>query len=175
MGQETGQSHYTEKEEQEFCLRLKEETKWLKQQIKSKASEKSPLICGYEAEGWIINDQALPYACSDKLLEKLNDPHITPELSKCNFEINGNPFPVGSGLASHLEKDFHLYWKKCSETARQKKGRVLFIGTYPDLTQISFGMKQIYPRNRYYAINNRITLLENIPFLFKYRVKRLCF
>ena len=163
MGQETGQSHYTKKEEQEFCLRLEEETKWLKKQIKSKASTKSPLICGYEVEGWIINDQALPYACSDKFLKNLDDPHITPELSKCNFEINGDPFPVGSGLVSHLEEDFHFYWKKCSETAHKRKGRVLFIGTYPDLTQISFGMKHIYPRNRYYAINNHINALRKQP------------
>ena len=163
MGQETKQSHYTLEEEQEFCLRLREETNWLKEWIKNNSLKKSPFLCGYEIEGWIINNQALPYACSDQFLEHLDDPHVTPELSKCNFEINGNPFKVDQKLASHLEEDFYLYWKKCSDTALKKDGRILLIGTYPDLTQISFGMKQIYPRNRYYAINDRINFLRKQP------------
>lgn len=163
MGQETGQSHYTPKEEREFYLRLKEETSWLKQWIQNKHFKKSPLICGYEVEGWIIDEKALPYACSDRFLKLLGDPHVTPELSKCNFEINGNPFNLDQKLASHLERDFDFYWKKCSETALQKKARILCIGTYPDLTQIPFGMKQIYPRNRYYAINSRIHSLRKKP------------
>lgn len=163
MGQETKQSHYTPEEEREFCLRLKEETGWLKQWIQNNHLKKSPLICGYEIEGWIIDDKALPYACSDQFLEYLDDPHVTPELSKCNFEINGNPFKVDQKLASCLKEDFYLYWKKCSDTVLKKKGRILFIGTYPDLSQISFGMKQIYPRNRYYAINDRINSLRKQP------------
>ena len=143
MGQETEHSHYTPEEERAFCLRLQEETEWLKKWIQSNPLKKSPLICGYEIEGWIINDKTLPFACSDQFLEHLDDPHITPELSKCNFEINGNPFKVDQKLASHLEEDFYMYWKKCSDTALRKKGRILLIGTYPDLTQIPFGMKQI--------------------------------
>lgn len=164
MGQETKQLHYTKEQERQFHLLLKEETNLLKQWIKKeKHPRNSPLICGYEAEGWIIKEQGLPYACSDKLLESIPDSHITPELSKFNFEINGNPFPVDKNLSHHLEEDFQLYWKKCSHAATQHKGRIMFIGTYPDLTRISFGMKQIYPRNRYYAINERIHSLREEP------------
>ena len=164
MGQETEQQHYTKEQERQFHKLLEEETNLLKQWIKDKRFKKnSPRICGYEAEGWIIKDQGLPYACSDKLLESIADSHVTPELSKFNFEINGNPFPVDKDLPHHLEEDFHLYWKKCCEAAAQQNGRILFIGTYPDLTRISFGMKQIYPRNRYYAINSRIHSLRKEP------------
>ena len=160
MGKETTQSYYTEEEENEFRFRLEEETKLLKQWIESRYFKNSLLVCGYEMEGWIINDKALPYACSDKLLKNISDPHITPELSKFNFEINGNPFKVDSGLAHHLDQDFRFYWKKCADMAALQKGRVMFIGIYPDLTQVFFGLKQIYPRHRYYAINNRINSLR---------------
>ena len=172
MGQETKQLHYTKEQERQFHLLLKEETNLLKQWIKKqKHFRNSPLICGYEAEGWIIKEQGLPYACSDKLLESISDPHITPELSKFNFEINGNPFPVDKNLSHHLKEDFQLYWKKCSHAATQQKGRIMFIGTYPDLTRISFGMKQIYPRNRYYAINERIHSLREEPVHIKIQGK----
>ena len=163
MGQEVKHTHYTKKREREFRLRLEEETELFTQWIKKGNFPNSPPLCGYEAEGWIIDEKALPCALSEKLLQNLSDPHITPELSQCNFEINGNPCPVDSKLTSRLEEDFQFYWTKCSQTARQLKARTLFIGTYPDLSQVPFGMKQIYPRNRYYAINNRIRALRKKP------------
>ena len=163
MGQNTRQLHYTKQQEEDFQTLLEEETKLLKQWIKDKHFKSSPWICGYEAEGWIIKEQGAPYACSDKFLADISDSHITPELSKFNFEINGNPFPINKDLPSNLQKDFHFYWKKCADVAAKQKGRVLFIGTYPDLSQISFGMKQIYPQNRYYAINSRIHSLRKEP------------
>lgn len=163
MGQETKRQHYTKQQERQFHLLLEEETKLLKQWIKDKRFKKSPGICGYEIEGWIIKEQGLPHACSDKLLEVVADSHITPELSRFNFEINGNPFPVNRELPLHLEEDFQLYWSKCSEAAVHQKGRILFIGTYPDLSRVAFGMKQIYPRNRYHAINSRIRSLRKQP------------
>ena len=163
MGQEIKHTHYTKKQEGEFLSRLKEETDWLTGWIRKGDFPPSPPLCGYEAEGWIIDEKALPRALSEKLLKNLSDPHITPELSQCNFEINGNPCPVDLTLTSRLEKDFQHYWTKCSQTARRLKVRTLFIGTYPDLSQVPFGMKQIYPKNRYYAINDRIRALRKKP------------
>ena len=163
MGQETKQLSYTKQQERQFHVLLEEETKLLKQWIKNKHFKNSPMICGYEAEGWIIKEQGLPYAYSDKLLESVADSHVTPELSKFNFEVNGTPFPVNKDLPHHLQEDFQLYWEKCCDAVTQQNGRILFIGTYPDLTRISFGMKQIYPRKRYYAINERIHSLREGP------------
>ncbi len=163
MGQETKNQHYTKQQERRFGLLLKEETKLLKRKIKEGHFKRSPKICGYEAEGWIIEERGLPSARSDKLLEDVADSHITPELSKFNFEINGNPFPVDKNLPVCLKEDFHFYWKKCSDGAAKRSGRILFIGTYPDLTKVSFGMEQIYPRNRYYAIDSRIRSLRKQP------------
>ena len=170
MGQETTQSRYTKAEEKEFTLRLKEETELLKKWIKEKKRTPSPLRCGYEVEGWIINNQWLPFACSDQFLKDINDTHITPELSKFNFEINGNAFYVNSNLAERLEKDFQIYWNKGSDAAKKQSAKIIFIGTYPDLTLISFGMNEIFPRNRYYAINDRIKKLRkdnSIPIQIK--------
>ena len=160
MGKETKQTHYTKEQEKEFYFLLKEETQLLKQWIINKQFKSSPKKCGYEVEGWIINNKALPSPCSDKFLKDISDPHITPELSKFNFEINGNPFHLDNNLADNLEKDFQFYINKCSETAKKQNNKVIFIGTYPDLTQVPFGMKQIYPRNRYHAINDRIHSLR---------------
>lgn len=164
MGQETGQSNYTKEQEREFNLCLEKETKWLKQWIKKnqKASGTTSFpCCGYEAEGWIINKEGLPSAYSDQLLSDIQDSHITPELSKFNFEINGNPFDVKKSLTSQLESDFQMYWKKVSDAAARNHRGIVFIGTYPDLSLISFGMKDMFPRNRYRAINNRIKELRN--------------
>lgn len=105
MGQETEKQHYTKQQEQRFRALLEEETKLLKQWIKDKRFKNSPRICGYEVEGWIIKEQGLPYACSIKLLENVADPNVTPELSKFNFEINGNPFSVNGDLPHRLEND----------------------------------------------------------------------
>ena len=160
MGKEIKQKYYTKEQEKKFDALLEKETKLLKKWIKDKRFKNSPKICGYEAEGWIIKEQGLPYACSDRFLENVSDAHITPELSKFNFEINGNPFPVDKSLPQNLKEDFEFYWKKCSKAAQREKGRVLFIGIWPNLKQVSFGMRQMYPRNRYYAINQRIHSLR---------------
>ena len=160
MGQETRRTHYSKQEERAFALHLKEETEVLKQWIKEGRFENAPKICGYEAEGWIVNNKALPYPCSDKFLKAVADPHITPELSKFNFEINGQPFKVDHHFSQNLEKDLKFYWEKCSLFAQKLKGQILFIGTYPDITQVPFGLEQIYPRNRYYSINQRIRALR---------------
>ena len=115
MGQEIEQSDYSREQEKEFNLCLEKETKWLKKWIKENgktSSVASPSCCGYEVEGWIINNEGLPSAYSDHLLKDIQDSHITPELSKFNFEINGNPFNVEEHLATQLENDFHIYWRK---------------------------------------------------------------
>ena len=163
MGQEVKSASYTKEQEIEFLHNLKEETKWLCRKIKAGDFPSSPLICGYEAEGWIIDSAALPSAVSAWLLKSLNDPRITPELSQCNFEINGRPFPVNQALSGRLKKDMRFYWEKCLEAAKKKSSRVMFIGAYPDLSQISFGLEKIYPRNRYHAINRRIHDLRKGP------------
>ncbi len=173
MGQETRQTRYTEEHEKEFLRRLQRETALLCQRIKAGDFSSSPLTCGYEAEGWIIDSRALPLACSHRLLESLADPRITPELSKCNFEINGNPFPVDQNLNRALERDFRFYREKCHKAARSENARIMFIGTYPDLTKIPFGMGQIYPRKRYHAINRRIHALRGGPARINIRGKDL--
>lgn len=173
MGQETRQTRYTEEHEKEFLRRLKRETALLCRKIKAGDFSSSPLTCGYEAEGWIIDSRALPLACADRLLESLADPHITPELSKCNFEINGNPFPADQNLNRALEGDFRFYRDKCLQAARREKARIMFIGAYPDLTKIPFGMGQIYPRRRYHAINRRIHILRGAPARIEIRGKDL--
>ena len=48
-----------------------------------------------------------------------------------------------------------------ADAAARSQKKVVFIGTYPDLSLISFGMKDIFPRNRYHAINSRIKRLRN--------------
>lgn len=163
MGKETKQSYYTKEQEQEFYFLLKEETLELKKWMREGRFQDSPPVCGYEIEGWIINDKGLPSPSSDTLLKNISDPNVTSELSKFNFEINGNPIQLNEDLADNLEKDLHLHLKKCSHTAREQNNRVLFIGIYPDLTQVPFGMEQMYPKNRYYAMNSRIQSLREKP------------
>lgn len=163
MGEEAKQFYYTQQEERAFYLRLQEETKLLKSWIKGGHFQSSPMQCGNEAEGWIIDGQGLPFACSDRLLKDINDPRITPELSKFNFEINGSPFAVNHELAHSLEKDFYSCWKKCSDAAARHQGKIILIGTYPDLTQVPFGIDQIFPHKRYHALNDRIQALRKGP------------
>lgn len=163
MGQEIRHFHYTESEEREFGRRLREETKWLKNWILSNRKFPSPLKCGYEAEGWIVTAKGLPAPCSDEFLKSLDDGHITPELSKCNFEINGNCFPVNQSLALNLQKDFQMYWEKSLKSAKRLNKKITFIGTYPDLSLIPFGINEIFPRKRYYAINDRIKAFRKAP------------
>ena len=160
MGQETTQTSFSKKEEKEFYQQLKKETHLLKKWIQDKRFKNSPKICGYEAEGWLIHSDGTPYACSDKFIPKINHPRLTPELSKFNFEINGNIAPVDEELPNHLEKDLKFFSKTCTDFLKKIGGKILFIGTYPDTSIASLDLKQIYPRKRYQAINNRILELK---------------
>ena len=164
MGQDTQQQHYSEQQTQKFQRLLVNETKLLKSWIQTGYFDHStPLRCGYEVEGWIINTQGNPYPYGEHLLKAAADSHITPELSKFNFEINGNPCDVNNHLPEYLRKDFEYYWGKCSRIMAQYQGRILAIGCYPDLAHVPFGPHELSPQKRYLALNNQLQKLRQGP------------
>ena len=152
------------KQIKEFQRCLVDETKLLKSWIQDgHFNHSTPLRCGYEVEGWIIDPQGHPYACSEHLLKDAADPNITPELSKFNFEINGHPFPVDDHLPTNLQKDLASYWEKCSHIMAKHQGKILAIGCYPDLSHVSFGKNEISPQKRYLALNHQLQKLRKSP------------
>lgn len=161
MGQETTGKNYTQQDYDEFYQRLKAETEILGQWLKSQKPfiNHRPVV-GYELECWLTHENGHPAPLSPEFLNRVQSDQITPELSKFNFEINGTPYDLVEGFCENLEKDIHRLYHLTEEAAQDLDSHVLFMGTYPNLTEDDLNESNITPSNRYAQLNKRINSLR---------------
>jgi len=164
MGQEIQSLRFSEQDEKEFHLKLREETKILKRWFDTKAFQDEDCLCGLELEAWLLTQDFVPAPHSDVLIEGLKNPLVVPEVSRFNFELNSHPQKITGKVFSNLEKHILDIWKPCEDFAEKNQQKALLIGTLPTLRDHMLTMDNLSPQKRYFALNERIMKMHgNTP------------
>jgi hypothetical protein len=91
-----------------------------------------------------------------EVLDALDNPSFTTELSQHNIELNVPPRPLAGNSALELERDLSDYLGKAAHKADQSGAQLAMIGILPTLTHDHFDQKWITNTTRYTALNDQI-------------------
>ncbi len=156
MGQEIANDHFSPQDWQEYTVRLRDETRLLRQMLEAREFSTQAVVGGFELEGWLTDRDYRPAPLNDRFLQALNNPLATTELARFNIELN-TPQRHLSGSALH---DFAQALGELLEQARSAaeamEAKLLLIGILPSCVQSDFCMATMTDSNRYHVLNTEI-------------------
>ncbi|WP_367608250.1 glutamate-cysteine ligase family protein [Legionella sp. W05-934-2] len=156
MGQEISSSTFCRSDFEQFEQRLKRETDILSNWFAEDVFDCNPLQIGVELEGWLIDKHGFPASKSEPMIAAVNDKNVVPELAKYNFEINTKAISLGHFCLDELYQDLKQVWQRCCNEANQLDVSAIAIGILPTVQQSMLVAENMYPCQRYYALEEEI-------------------
>ncbi|MTD56634.1 glutamate-cysteine ligase family protein [Amycolatopsis pithecellobii] len=111
---------------------------------------------GLELELNLVDEEMRPSMNNQEVLEALDNPSFTTELSQHNIELNVPPRPLAGNSAIALERDLHEYLSTADHKAGRAGARLGMIGILPTLTHEHFDQKWLTNAARYVMLNDQI-------------------
>ncbi|MBK1785406.1 glutamate--cysteine ligase [Prauserella cavernicola] len=111
---------------------------------------------GLEVELNLVDEAMRPSMSNAAVLEALDDPSFTTELSQHNLELNVPPRPLDGDSAQQLENDLNAYLGTASAKAERAGAHLAVIGILPTLQSEHFDQKWLTNNPRYSLLNDRI-------------------
>lgn len=157
MGEEIRQDHFEEADFLRFAARLGEETEALRRWfLEAAKSDDSTKRSGFELELCLVDGMQRPAPANQEIMAAVGHPHLVPELSRFNLEMNSEPHAVGKGMLSELRSELEgLIGRACQE-ADSRGLHLLMIGTLPTLAERDLTLENMTPMLRYRALNEQI-------------------
>jgi CBS domain-containing protein/gamma-glutamylcysteine synthetase len=115
---------------------------------------------GAEQEMVLVDAHGNPAPVGTDVLERIDDPRVTTELARFNLEFNCDPFVFKGSCLSDLEGQISELLGLVTLAAGKSGAAPLLVGILPTLQLSDLGWNNITPRDRYYALNERITKLR---------------
>lgn len=156
MGQDIHKLHFSDAELVEFQKRLIEETNILKSWFKKKTFSTANPMTGIELEAWLVDNDMLPCDCAPEFLKTLDNWQVVPEISKYNFELNSEPYPLTGNVLSKLYNEMNTIWKNCESHAQKHDANAILMGTLATLRPNMLSLDCMSPNNRYLAMNEQV-------------------
>ncbi|PRX50225.1 hypothetical protein B0I33_102344 [Prauserella shujinwangii] len=111
---------------------------------------------GLEVELNLVDPEMRPSMSNMAVLEALDDPSFTTELSQHNLELNVPPRPLDGDSALQLEDDLRGYLDNAGAKAEETGAHLALIGILPTLTHEHFDQKWLTNSARYSLLNDQI-------------------
>ncbi|SFP46351.1 hypothetical protein SAMN05421810_102660 [Amycolatopsis arida] len=111
---------------------------------------------GLELELNLVDTSMRPSMTNAIVLEALDNPSFTTELSQHNIELNVPPRPLDGDSALELERELHRYLDEAGAKARETGSTLAMIGILPTLTEDHFDQKWLTNSARYSLLNDQI-------------------
>lgn len=119
---------------------------------------------GAEQEFCLVDKYYKPSTHALEVLEKVEDPHFTPELARYNLEINLDPFEMSGDCFSKLKKQLIDLLKKAEDAAGTFNERIILTGILPSIDFRAVQMEYMTPKKRYDALADIISELRGEDF-----------
>ncbi|MCC6273468.1 MAG: glutamate--cysteine ligase [Deltaproteobacteria bacterium] len=156
MGEEVRQERFGEADFARFAARLGEETEALGRWFEASDPEESGECAGFELELCLVDGRQQPAPENQAILAAVADPHLVPELSRFNLELNSDPHPVEPGLLSALRAELEALGARVDREAEGRGLRFLMIGTLPTLPEEALTLENMSPLHRYHLLNDEV-------------------
>jgi hypothetical protein len=157
MGQEINSEHFSQSDWQNYQQKLEQETRLLKEQVNNGLFSSHAPVGGFEIEGWLIDENALPTCKNDAFFKTFDDDQLaSAELAKFNIELNNTPQTLQGKAFSVFEKELNNTWQKATQVATTIDSRLLLIGILPTAKQTDFCIENMSDLHRYHALNEQV-------------------
>jgi len=156
MGQEIDTIQFTEQDFSEFSRHLTDETELLANWFKDKKFAEHEHVGGFELEVWIVDQNFNPIPINDTYLKRLNSDWVTPELSRFNIELNGDPEHLQSDALSKLHYSLKQSWEHCYQAAAEFDASLVMIGILPSVQENQLVIENMSKLKRYEALNEQV-------------------
>lgn len=160
MGQEIDTSLFSDQDFAEYKHRLKTETEMLAEWFKQGRFVADQRMGGYELESWLVDCDYNPAPLNEEFLSHLNNPWVTPELSRFNIELNGPPVALHKDAFSKMENDLAATWLACVQTAHDLDAHLIMIGILPSVKEDQLVLSNMSRMQRYRALNEQVFRLR---------------
>ncbi len=162
MGQEIDREDFSEADFHEFRRRLAAETAILQAWLESGHLDEAPAaIGGFEVEAWLIDPQTLrPAPRNRELIERADDPLLTPELARFNIELNTTPEALAGDGLERMHAEMQATWERLARTAGEIGCATALAGILPSARHADFGVESMSDMTRYRALNRQLLRLR---------------
>lgn len=147
-----------------FLKHLLNDVEAIELMLKEKMFESGVIRIGAEQEFCLVDKYYKPSLNSLGVLEKINDPHFTPELARYNLEINLDPQELTPNSFSLMEKQLRELLLKAREAAATFGEKVILTGILPSIDFRAVQMNYMTPKQRYEALAAIISELRGEDF-----------
>ncbi|QUQ69450.1 glutamate-cysteine ligase family protein [Kutzneria sp. CA-103260] len=111
---------------------------------------------GLEIELNLVDEKLRPAMTNSVVLEKIDDPSFTTELSQHNLEINVPPRPLAGNEAVDLERELRQTFDNADAKAKDAGSAIVLIGVLPTLRREHFDPRWLTSNRRYTVLNDEI-------------------
>lgn len=111
---------------------------------------------GMELELNLVDETMRPAMSNTMILDVINDPSFTTELSRHNLELNLTPRPLAGDSALRLADELDSCLTSAGQRARREHTAIAMIGILPTITSEHFDQKWITDDPRYVVLNDEI-------------------
>ncbi|NAS11034.1 CBS domain-containing protein [Poritiphilus flavus] len=139
-----------------YISQLLKEIEILEFLIKEKRFERKPIRIGAEQEFCVTQNNWEPNNNAGDILEEVNDPHFTHELTRYNLEINLDPLVLKGSCFSELHWQLDLLLDKVSQVADKHDSKIVLTGILPTIGSDHLEKDYMTPAKRYDLLNKSI-------------------
>ncbi|MCC5942176.1 MAG: CBS domain-containing protein [Balneolaceae bacterium] len=147
-----------------FLLHLLHDVEAIEKMLEDGQFESGISRIGAEQEFCLVDKHFRPSLNSLQVLEKISDPHFTPELARYNLEINLDPLKFSDDCFSVMETSLRNLLNKAELAAGSFEEKIVLTGILPTIDYRAVQMEYMTPKQRYEALANIIAELRGEDF-----------
>ena len=147
-----------------FLKQLLHDVEAIELMLENKQFETGVNRIGAEQEFCLVDKYFKPSLNAIDILQKIDDPHFTPELARYNLEINLDPFLLDGNCFSKMERHLKKMLQKADAAASSLNEKIILTGILPTIDFRAVQMEYMTPKKRYEALANIIYELRGEDF-----------
>lgn len=150
-----------------FMHHLLRDIKALEIMLEQRIFESGIHRVGAEQEIALIDSSYRPAPKNIEVLEKLNDPDFTHELSRFNLEVNLPPFEFTGTVFRDMEKLLQQKLQQLSDALKEEQMDYVLSGILPSIRLTDMHLDNLTPVKRYFALNDILNKLRGSDYEFR--------
>lgn len=147
-----------------FLKHLLHDVEAIDQMLQNGQIESGISRIGAEQEFCLVDKYFKPSMNALEILEKVDDPHFTPELAKYNLEINLDPMELKGDCFSKMQSQLVSLLGKAEDAANRLDERIILTGILPSIDFRAVQMEYMTPKPRYAALADIMSELRGEDF-----------
>jgi gamma-glutamyl:cysteine ligase YbdK (ATP-grasp superfamily) len=152
MGEAVYKDEFSPEEHREFSVRLEQQLGQLQNLLTRDSFNREKYSLGAELELYLVDDDFMPAAVNEELLQMANHPQLTPELNRYNLEFNLSPVAAAGSPFASMETELRDLLEMLQGHARSINANIVPIGILPTLAQAHLNQSYMTDRPRYHAL-----------------------